>query len=68
MYQVAIEETATRQYVTSLKEATAIAETLRVDIEVVDDEEGVFLLGLPDIFEDVDSFVVGRHTIYIEAA
>lgn len=67
MFQVAIEETATREYVTSLEAATAIADELRVTIEVVDDEEGVFLLGLPSIFEDIESFVVGRHTIYIEA-
>lgn len=67
MFQVAIEETATREYVTSLEDATAIADELRVAIEVDGDEaDGVFLLDLPTIFEDIESFIVGRHTIYIE--
>jgi hypothetical protein len=67
MFQVAIEETATREYVTSLEDATAIADELRVGIALANDEEdGVFLIDLPTIFEDIESFVIGRHTIYIE--
>ena len=66
MFQVIIEETATRGIVTNPEDALAVAARLGVHIEVEDAEDGVFLLELPDIFEDVASFVVGRHTVYIE--
>jgi len=67
MFQVAIEETSTRETLTSPEDALALAARLGVHIEVEDAEDGVYLLELPDIFEDIQSFIIGRYTIHIES-